>query len=373
MLKKLLFINLIFIFIIFLSSCKKKEKLYVYSFQNDDIKEILETFKKEKNIDIISRTFSNPKEFIKSYDEKKTDILFLPNWLINYYKTLDIIEKIDQNKLSSKKDDKFIPHLANWIKKQNEALDYDILDYIAPSYFETFGILFNSSKIDITEVEKLNFNIAKEKIDPFTVSFLRDEMTNFSIYLLSLIKMNLTLDDYIKWYNFPKNLFNMHTRLTNISEYEKSDIILTYSSVAKNILKNKILTTDNTKMRYYIPKETGSLINFRGVSILKKTSKKSLAYDLINHIRKSNNQEIIESKYNYFSIYLNTFKSQIEKDKKYAGNPLYNEENKFLFKEILNIHNEGLSNGKIDNFFSFDNDFIDNLFDITRTNNLGFK
>ncbi len=380
MLKKLFFLNLIFLSLVFFSSCREREKFYIYSFQEEVANDLARNYSKEKNVDVICKTFDKPSDFINIFKSKKADLICMPNTLINYFKSLDMLLNINYKKLNNKKDDNFIPLLANWIKKQNETLNYDVLEYAAPYYFETFGILYNSTKIAKNEIEGLKFKVMKEKIDPFTVSLLLNEIIDFSIYLLSEnrigsegLPLNASISDYIKWYNFPKKLFNRHTKFTNISEYEKSDIIMTFSSIALNIIKNKINTFDDTKFKYNVPTKTGSLINFRSFGVLKNSDKKDMAYDFINYARKNESQELLNSKYNYFSVFLNEFRKHAEKAEKYLANPLYNDLNKFLFKEISNIHSEGLTNGKVDNFFSFNNEFVDEIFKKSIENNLNFR
>jgi spermidine/putrescine transport system substrate-binding protein len=139
---KKIFILLLLVSIVFLSSCgEDKEELHVYNWGDYIDETVLDEFEKEYDVNVIYETFPTNEEMYVKIKQGGTsyDVAFPSDYMIEKMIKEDLLYKIDMNNITNYKniDDRF------------KNLEFDPNnEYSVPYMWGTMGILYNKDMVE---------------------------------------------------------------------------------------------------------------------------------------------------------------------------------------------------------------------------------
>ncbi|WP_130807282.1 ABC transporter substrate-binding protein [Senegalia massiliensis] len=270
---KKIFILLLLVSIVFLSSCgEDKEELHVYNWGDYIDETVLDEFEKEYDVNVIYETFPTNEEMYVKIKQGGTsyDVAFPSDYMIEKMIKEDLLYKIDMNNITNYKniDDRF------------KNLEFDPNnEYSVPYMWGTMGILYNK-------------NMVEQKVDSWDILWngkYKDEIlmidSQRDSFAVALKKLGYSLNS------------------TDVQQLEKAkqelikqkDLVLAYvGDEGKDMMVREeaalsvqwsgdaiYLMEENENLDYVVPKE-GSNLWYDNMVIPKTSENKELAEKFID-------------------------------------------------------------------------------------------
>ena len=253
------------------------QTLYVYNWGEYTGENILSDFEEKTGAKVVMENFdSNEQMYIKVANGEAYDILVPSDYMIQRLIEEDYLQELDYSKLDC------LDNLVDDVKN----LPYDPGNkYSIPYFWGTVGIVYDTTKVDLEDLEREGFNIfldEKYKGDIYLYDSERDE---FMIALKALgYSMNTEDPDELqKAYEWLVQCVQtmepeivMDEIIDNMAQGRKA-LGLIYSGDATYIM------SENEDMGYYLP-ESGTNLWSDAMVIPKNAKNPELAHAFINHL-----------------------------------------------------------------------------------------
>lgn len=138
---KITVICLLSLAVIFLGSCEKKGRLYIYNWTYYTPESVIEKFEKEFNVRVVYDEFASNEDMYAKLKSGGSgyDIVFPSADYVSIMINQNMFERIDKSK---------IPNLANIDPAVLRFAEYDPdMEYSVPYYFGAAGIIINTAKV----------------------------------------------------------------------------------------------------------------------------------------------------------------------------------------------------------------------------------
>ena len=285
--KSLMLLSLLFI-IFTLSSCTKKEELYVINLGDYINEELLYAFEEKYNCSVIYEERSTNEELYQRITHESYDVAIVEEYLIDKLRQDDLILKIDYSKLESYSEESYF---SDALTLMNTELS-NIKDYYIPYFWGTFGIMYRTDKEGLKEYIEENSLESVFINNQYKVGMYNSARFSISMALLSL--------------GYDVNSFNMN-------ELKEAEDLLTNAHFEawgddnlKQLIANGSLdyalvysgdyidqyyksSVDNQEIKYSYYKPNKTIVWVDGYVIPKNNRNESLAYKFITFMNEADN------------------------------------------------------------------------------------
>lgn len=281
--KKLILLSLL----IFLTACTQKPKtvevkdtcdtLNVFNWNIYIGEHVIENFEKQNNVRVnYSLTDSNEAIYTKLLSGAKYDIIVPTDYLIDRLINEGLLSKIDKTKLSN----------FNKLHPYSLAKDFDPNnDYSIPYFFGNSGLVYDSSKVDVQDIEQQGWDILKNPKYKNQIYMYDLERDGFMIALKSLGYSMNTQDD--------KQLNEAYEWLVDLHKtmeptYVTDEVIdgMINGDKAISFMYNgdaAYVLSENPNMKFHRPKQ-GTFYWTDSMVIPNNSECKELAHKFIDHV-----------------------------------------------------------------------------------------
>ena len=251
------------------------QTLHIYNWGEYTGENILSDFEEETGAKVVMETFdSNEQMYIKVANGESFDILVPSDYMIQRLISEGYLQKLDHSKLDG------LDNLADSVKN----LPYDPgNEYSVPYFWGTVGIVYDTTKVDIEDLEQEGFNIFLDQKYYGDVYLYDSERDSFMMALKALgYSMNTEdMDEIQEAYDWlVRCVQTMDTEIVtdeiidNMAQGRKA-LGLIYSGDATYVM------SENEDMGFYLP-ETGTNLWSDAMVIPANAANPELAYAFIN-------------------------------------------------------------------------------------------
>lgn len=261
--------------IVILSSCNKKEVLYVYNWSDFIDKEVLTQFENENDVKIKYTNYSSNEELETSLvTGGKYDVIFPSDYMVTKLRKANILDTI------------YISKLANFknIEKVFQNVLYDPIEngtkFSIPYQYWTTGIAINTEKV-VTNIDS-TYNLLFDKSYGKGVTLLNEVRYTIGMVLIHLgYSPNETDPEILQ-------------KVQDLMVAQKKDVVIGFKTDIIDMLiigeptfsygySGDIFQAidKNEKIKFMIPKE-GTIIGVDNICIPSASSNKELAYKFID-------------------------------------------------------------------------------------------
>lgn len=291
-------ITIVFIALLVLAGCANKnttkQELRVYNWGSYIDESLITEFEKEFDAKVIYDKFdSNEAMYIKVASEDSYDVLYPTDYMIERLRVEDRLQKLDYSKIPN--------YTATLDSLKGRAMD-PTAEYTAGYFWGNVGIVYDKTKVSITDLEQQGWNIFKNENYKDQIFFLDSERDAFMVALKALgYSMNTTSESELQEaFDWLKDM-NQKTRPVYIRD-EMIDSMVSgvkpigtmYSGDATYVL------SENENMAFYVPTQgTNSWMD--AMVITKNAKNVDLAHEWINFILSKESQQRITEEIGYTS------------------------------------------------------------------------
>lgn len=252
------------------------QTLYIYNWGEYTGENIISDFEEETGASVVMDNFdSNEQMYIKVANQEVYDLLVPSDYMIQRLIEEDLLQKLDKSKLDC------MDKLSDAVK----GLPYDPNnDYSVPYFWGTVGIVYDTTKVDIEDLEREGYNIFLDEKYKGDVYLYDSERDSFMMALKALgYSMNTENEQEIQeaydW--LVQCVQTMDTEIVtdeiidNMAQGRKA-LGLIYSGDATYVM------AENEDMGYFMP-EDGTNIWSDAMVIPKNAQNPDLAHAFINY------------------------------------------------------------------------------------------
>ena len=252
------------------------QTLYIYNWGEYTGENIISDFEEETGASVVMDNFdSNEQMYIKVANQEVYDLLVPSDYMIQRLIEEDLLQKLDKSKLDC------MDKLSHAVK----GLPYDPNnDYSVPYFWGTVGIVYDTTKVDIEDLEREGYNIFLDEKYKGDVYLYDSERDSFMMALKALgYSMNTEneqeLQEAYDW--LVQCVQTMDTEIVtdeiidNMAQGRKA-LGLIYSGDATYVM------AENEDMGYFMP-EDGTNLWSDAMVIPKNAQNPELAHAFINY------------------------------------------------------------------------------------------
>ena len=253
------------------------QTLHIYNWGEYTGENLLNDFEEATGAKVVMEIFdSNEQMYIKVANGESFDILVPSDYMIQRLITEGYLQKLDHSKLTG------LDNLAESVKN----LPYDPgNEYSVPYFWGTVGIVYDTTKVDIEDLEREGFNIFLDEKYRGDIYLYDSERDSFMMALKALgYSMNTEdmdeIQEAFEW--LVRCVQTMDTEIVtdeiidNMAQGRKA-LGLIYSGDATYVM------TENEDMGYFLP-ETGTNLWSDAMVIPANASNPELAHAFINFV-----------------------------------------------------------------------------------------
>lgn len=301
--------------------------------------DLISKFQEKYNKKLSITTFiSNEAAVTKLKSGEKFDVIVPSDYAIEQLYQENRLQKLDWSKIKFEGYDSILNRQTAFSSSIKQAFDkfrdqskFDFLDYAMPYFWGNVGLIYNTDKVNIDEIKKLEWNILGRN-DKYKIAMYDSSRDGFMIAMKALGYSSNTYD--VNKLNKAKDLLNKFTsnakydkigkdsiakyRTTFITdeifddmEHGLHDIAVAYSGDAVEIMYRLTESVKNTNLAYYVPEKMGSNIWIDGI-VIPEGAKLDNSYDFINFIIEYNNAAINSDDISYSSPIDIIYNEQLE-------------------------------------------------------------
>ncbi|HNV05903.1 MAG TPA: extracellular solute-binding protein [Petrotogaceae bacterium] len=261
-----------------LTSCNKQpEKLYVYNWANYIPQEVVQSFEKEYNCDVVYDFYSSNEEMYAKLKAGGTgyDIIFPSADYAQIMINEDMLEKLDKAK---------VPNLSNIEQSSLMKMSYDInQQYCLPYMIGSTGLAVNTKYVKEYDHSWTIFERSDLKGKMSLLDDMRETLgaalkfLGYSVNTVKEAELEQAKQLVLKW---KENILKFDG-LSNAKNYANSEYYVIHGygdSIFLELDEEMLKNTD-----YFIPKEGGTLW-IDNMVMLKNSKHKELAYKFMNYI-----------------------------------------------------------------------------------------
>jgi spermidine/putrescine-binding protein len=287
--KKIIFLIVLSLALSVLASCEASNSIKVFMPSEYIDESLLDAFEEEFGIRVELIFFDSNEVAIPQIEDKSNvyDLVIPSDYAIEELVEKGLIETIEWDRIEMTKELLDPAILALWPDCGCDPTDFNILNYSVPYFFGNVGILYDSTRVTLQQLEAFGWNVFNE-IDE-DVMFYDSTRDMIMIALKALYGGNVDI-------NNPTNLqlqeaeawLTNNTRVSSVT-YASDEIFdamlvsgSTQFAMAVSYSGDAVyLMSENNDLGYYVP-VTGTNVWLDGFVIPKNARNKDAAYDFIN-------------------------------------------------------------------------------------------
>jgi len=277
--KKTMILIFILLLSIVLSSCSKKEKLYIINVGDYINKDLIEVFEEEFDCEIVYTEVNSNEEIYQKLKYENYDICVVSDYMIDRMYQEGLLMEIDYTKVPNYSLDNLFSDAKNIIS------NFSYKDYFIPYFWGTVGIMYN------TEVEGLEDYIFENGLNAIFVNNEYNKgMYNSArdVLCLSLMSMGEDLNE-----SDPNKLREAKDKVRSVTyrawgddnlkamvHNSMIDMALVYSGDYYDELYQCETDEEEVNFNFFAPDFTN--LWFDGLAMLKQGKNHELAYEFMN-------------------------------------------------------------------------------------------
>ena len=253
------------------------QTLHIYNWGEYTGENIISDFEEKTGATVIMDTFdSNEQMYIKVANGESYDILVPSDYMIERLIQEDLLQELDHSKLTG------IDNLVDDVL----GLPYDPTNtYSIPYFWGMVGIVYDTTKVDLADLEKEGFNIFLDEKYKGDIYLYDSERDSFMMALKAL-GYSMNTED-------PDELNAAYQWLVQCVETMKPEIVI--DEIIDNMAQGRkalgliysgdatYIMSENEDMGFYLP-ESGTNLWSDGMVIPKNAENVDLAHEFINHV-----------------------------------------------------------------------------------------
>lgn len=317
--KRLTAVLLSFVMLVSITACgsgKEKETLHVFNWGEYIGSNVISDFEREFDVKVIYDVFeSNESMYTKLQGGENFDILVPSDYMIERLIEEELLQPLDKGIVKN------LSNLYDGVKN----LPYDPDNtYSAPYFWGSVGLVYNTTKVDTSTIEKEGYNILKNSAYKDRIYVYNSERDSFMMALKALgYSMNteneeeiLAANDWLKEMFKTTNPIPVTDRVIDDMINGQKDIAVVYSGDAAYIL------SENEDMSYIMPEE-GTNIWSDAMVIPANAKNPELANQFINFILSYEASYANSEEVGYASSNKQVIEDMTSEDGDYADNVAY--------------------------------------------------
>lgn len=282
--KKILGFIVLSVSLITLAACNTNS-LKVFSYGDYIDPQILRDFEREFGMPVKLITFDSNERALTKMKLEKFDVVIPSDYAVEQLIKEDMIQPIDWTKITNLNKETSFPlelkSLLNDLKKDENPLD--LLEYMVPYFWGNMGIVYNTEKVSLADLEQYEWDIFNQTNLPAVVyDSSRDG------FMMALKHLGYSMNS-----NVTTELTEAEAYLTTIAK--KNNVVFLTDEILDDMLTTKYdlvqaysgdavyLMDENDKLNFYVP-EVGTNVWVDGMVIPKNAEKVDLAHEFINFI-----------------------------------------------------------------------------------------
>ena len=253
------------------------QTLHIYNWGEYTGENIIQDFEAKTGATVIMDTFdSNEQMYIKVANGESYDLLVPSDYMIERLMQEDLLQPLDHSKLDG------IENLTEDVL----GLPYDPNnEYSIPYFWGMVGIVYDTSKVDFSDLEKEGFNIFLDEKYKGDIYLYDSERDSFMMALKAL-GYSMNTED-------PEELNAAYEWLVQCVETMEPEIVI--DEIIDNMAQGRkalgliysgdatYVMSENENMGFYLP-ESGTNLWSDGMVIPKNAENVELAHEFINHV-----------------------------------------------------------------------------------------
>ena len=253
------------------------QTLHIYNWGEYTGENIISDFEEKTGATVIMDTFdSNEQMYIKVANGESYDLLVPSDYMIERLIQEDLLQELDHSKLTG------IDNLVDDVL----GLPYDPTNaYSIPYFWGMVGIVYDTTKVDLADLEKEGFNIFLDEKYKGDIYLYDSERDSFMMALKAL-GYSMNTED-------PDELNAAYQWLVQCVETMKPEIVI--DEIIDNMAQGRkalgliysgdatYIMSENEDMGFYLP-ESGTNLWSDGMVIPKNAENVDLAHEFINHV-----------------------------------------------------------------------------------------
>lgn len=293
---KKIFVSLTLVVLaVILAACDRRPVLKVFMPLEYIGEDWLREFNKDSEYRVDVITFESNEDMLSKYNTANYDVIVPSDYALEELVEKDALIELDWTRLSNFKQsdiDSDLMEAINMLK--NDEVSFDLLKYGAPYFWGSFGIIYDTTKVNRTELEQKGWNILEDGRDQMLYDSSRD-------MVMVGLKQHYAKNNIDRDVNnpLPEDLSAVQTWLTSLKgsktqvateevydlmlDPTRVDLALAYSGDAAYLM------SENAKLDYFIPANQGTNIFIDALVIPKNATNVDFAYDFINKITSRDN------------------------------------------------------------------------------------
>ncbi len=280
--------------VLLLSGCGSKPVLKVFMPNEYILESLVEDFEREFNVNVELITFDSNEVAMPQVEANQYDIVIPSDYAIEELAAKDLLQPIDWNRLTAITQDALDEELMLFLEGlKNGENGYDFLDVTVPYFWGNVGILFDTTKVQRTELEANGWDsLLRPNLEVMFYNSSRDMVMvalkatseNVDINRPTREQLQAAEDWLIRGAQNENTTFASDEVLDDmlVAGSTKYAMAVTYSGDAVYLMSM------NPDLDYYVP-ERGTNVWMDGFVIPKNAEQVDLAYDFINFMTTAEN------------------------------------------------------------------------------------
>lgn len=282
--KKIIGFTVLLISIVTLSACNTNS-LKVFSYGDYMNPDLLREFEKEFDIRVQLIPFDSNERALTKMKLEKFDVVIPSDYAIEQLIKEDMIQPIDWSKITNLNKETSFPEVLNSLLNdlKSDENPIDLLEYMVPYFWGNMGIIYNTDKVTLAELEEHEWDIfAQTSLSAVVYDSSRDGFMMALKHLGYSMNTDVTTElkeaeSYLTTVAKKSNIVFLTDEILDDMLTTKYDLVQAYSGDAVYLMDK------NDKLNFYVP-EVGTNVWVDGMVIPKNAEKVDLAHEFINFI-----------------------------------------------------------------------------------------
>lgn len=288
--KKIVLLVTLSIALIALASCEAKESLKLFMPNEYISEDVLALFEETYNVNVDLITFDSNEVAIPQVEVNRYDVVIPSDYAIEELVSKDLLDPIDWNLIDSMSKSDLDPALVELVNSiASEENGFDLLEYSVPYFWGNVGILYDSTKISLSELEALGWDALNEYEED--VMFYDSSRDMVMVALKALYAGDVDINAPTTLQLSEAEAWLLNTSRVSTVNYASDEILddmlvsgeTAYAMAVSYSGDAVYLMSENEDLGYYVP-TNGTNVWVDGMVVPKNAPNKTLAYQFISFV-----------------------------------------------------------------------------------------
>jgi spermidine/putrescine transport system substrate-binding protein len=288
--KKIVLLVTLSIALVALASCEAKESLKLFMPNEYISEDVLVAFEETYNVNVDLITFDSNEVAIPQVEVNRYDVVIPSDYAIEELVSKDLLDPIDWDLVDtiSKTDlDPALVTLVNSIAAETNG--FDLLEYSVPYFWGNVGILYDTTKITLAELEVLGWDALNDYEEE--VMFYDSSRDMIMVALKALYEGSVDINQPTDAQLSAAEAWLLDASRVSTVNYASDEILddmlisgeTAYAMAVSYSGDAVYLMSENEDLGYYVP-ASGTNVWIDGMVVPKNAPNKTLAYQFISFV-----------------------------------------------------------------------------------------